>query len=159
MRRAKQNSRQLHSDFNPRTSCEVRLQGINLKGQWSVISIHAPHARCDILCFYLAKTTLNFNPRTSCEVRHPWLSSKIPNYIISIHAPHARCDHKSLTKRIDSNYFNPRTSCEVRLAIICFTKSSLFQSTHLMRGATRRSWIYQRIRLHFNPRTSCEVRP
>ena len=57
------------SHFNPRTPCEVRRFALHRHNAILTISIHAPHARCDIVFLLL------------------------PLYqIISIHAPHARCD-------------------------------------------------------------------
>ena len=54
--------------------------------------------------------------------------------------------------------FNPRTPCGVRLMASSLpSNSSVFQSTHPMRGATRRTqrpaW-----QSNFNPRTPCGVR-
>ena len=57
--------------------------------------------------------------------------------VISIHAPHAGCDQ----------------SCSYVARYV------VFQSTHPMRGATKRSQFFQRRRLDFNPRTPCGVRP
>ena len=100
---------------------------------------------------------------------------------ISIHAPRVRCDCHRLITLLLILYFNPRTSCEVRLSSgSILTSTSLFQSTHLVWGATtyklyefhqeeisihaprvRCDWAYvstQRAVDYFNPRTSCEVR-
>ena len=57
----------------------------------------------------------NFNPRTSCEVRPSNGREKTYTITISIHAPLARCDIN-----------------EVKGAIGAY----IFQSTHLLRGAT-----------------------
>ena len=55
--------------------------------------------------------------------------------------------------------FNPRTSYEVRrTAKICQAGHGLFQSTHLLRGATSRLGSMTGMRRYFNPRTSYEVR-
>ena len=100
-------------NFNPRTSCEVRLlasawlwihyrfQSTHLLrgatkwleglGYQISISIHAPLARCDRAEGGARRTVHYFNPRTSCEVRlDP--SSVDGQFFISIHAPLARCD-------------------------------------------------------------------
>ena len=149
-----------------------------------IISIHAPLARCDIYHAYHSYNSFdNFNPRTSCEVRH---SFSINLYClrlfqsthllrgataddpldeqpgrISIHAPLARCD--SIQRRSRPSfwcYFNPRTSCEVRRELLLFcVLSTVFQSTHLLRGATFGSPQGVVNHTDFNPRTSCEVRP
>ena len=123
--------------FNPRSSCEERpimpeilsitslfqstllMRGAT-QGFFSVvslycISIHAPHARSDSTMSAADKAT------------H-----------ISIHAPHARSDR---TKRGSSRYlphFNPRSSCEERqMPVVAYVPQPIFQSTLLMRGATR----------------------
>ena len=82
------------------------------------ISIHAPHSRCD-----WAKTG---QPGGSIQ--------------ISIHAPHSRCDAMPECTAMLRYHFNPRTSFEVRLrhfsVMVC---NKIFQSTHLIRGATEKS--------------------
>ena len=79
------------------------------------ISIHAPHARCDWTSSCTGTWLLNFNPRTQYGVRQARLGIKTDKDPISIHAPHARCDP-------------PLVSAAKPF--------SVFQSTHLMRGAT-----------------------
>ena len=79
------------------------------------ISIHAPLARCDAKQAQGHFTFPHFNPRTSCEVRRSPSRSRPQSPL----------------------YFNPRTSCEVRhLLHTAFIIILLFQSTHLLRGAT-----------------------
>ena len=102
------------TDFNPRTPCGVRRYGRMDKGAVVVISIHAPHAGCDvpkrrpILCssYFNPRTpcgvrriqtwqkqaTCNFNPRTPCGVRPLTGADLVAAESISIHAPHAGCD-------------------------------------------------------------------
>ena len=78
---------------------------------------------------------------------------------ISIHAPRVRCDHIMLNSVITPIDFNPRTSCEVRHFLPIFTTILfVFQSTHLVWGATSREENDKKRRRNFNPRTSCEVR-
>ena len=123
-------------DFNPRSSCEERLslqvqsvygqlfqstllmRGATARGYLALstlgISIHAPHARSDLLAVELA---------FFCQ--------------ISIHAPHARSDVLYLPPRCRYAYFNPRSSCEERLHRNIHGRILYaFQSTLLMRGAT-----------------------
>ena len=92
-----------------------------------------------------------------------------------------RCDADDMITIMYIFYFNPRTSCEVRRYIECpFCKEFVFQSTHLVWGATLTSESFDqtwqisihapRVRcdriflmkttlyMYFNPRTSCEVR-
>ena len=117
----------------PLARCDAELI---LTGFPKWISIHAPLARCDLFTSLIIERRRYFNPRTSCEVR----LCAVVNCKISIH-------------------FNPRTSCEVRLNPRLRLKSlSAFQSTHLLRGATRRSLRCSIQSQNFNPRTSCEVR-
>ena len=60
---------------------------------------------------------------------------------ISIHAPHARSDALRAAMSARSAYFNPRSSCEERLDCFgCPVNPFLFQSTLLMRGATKAGW-------------------
>ena len=80
---------------------------------------------------------------------------------ISIHAPLAGCDVSVILGlylgRVD---FNPRTPCGVRLFSDVLSASRLpFQSTHPLRGATRRWDDTILFQLYFNPRTPCGVRP
>ena len=144
------------------------------------ISIHAPHARSDVqsLCtqclLVVFQSTLlmrgatvrssrwvsygYFNPRSSCEERLVSTNHTIENPIISIHAPHARSDKVKPIIIMGNIYFNPRSSCEERLAPVNNgAQTVLFQSTLLMRGATRLHRLRLR-RRYFNPRSSCEER-
>ena len=104
------------------------------------ISIHAPHARSDWPTSpQRFEEMSNFNPRSSCEERLKRAKKLIKFDDISIHAPHARSDRRSSSYRTASlGYFNPRSSCEERLDQP-FTRRNQdkFQSTLLMRGATR----------------------
>ncbi len=123
-----------------------------------MISIHAPLTRCDA--------------RVSSFQR--------PIYI-SIHAPLTRCDGLHFFTPSTKSYFNPRTSYEVRplmrqhdKEVVIFQSTHLlrgatgddgtrlslpgFQSTHLLRGATGRSDSRLHALRNFNPRTSYEVR-
>ena len=100
---------------------------------------------------------------------------------ISIHAPHARSDASRPGRAGTSTYFNPRSSCEERRSRGGPWRGlSAFQSTLLMRGATRaggnpatckrisihaphaRSDLHgiskSKSKRHFNPRSSCEER-
>ena len=124
--------------FNPRSSCEERQETLSTYFTCLLISIHAPHARSDrhsiIACFaaYISihapharsdygrdsscSSWMNFNPRSSCEER--------------------RAAH--FVRDLCRSHFNPRSSCEERRP--CrndYNKERKFQSTLLMRGATR----------------------
>ena len=56
------------------------------------ISIHAPHARSDVVFGVTSYNRRHFNPRSSCEERH-------------LHSSHIL---------FPGEYFNPRSSCEER---------------------------------------------
>ena len=122
------------------------------------ISIHAPHAGCDICPRRATTDTEHFNPRTPCGVRHPDFplekaerdfNPRTPCgvrhadnvrfcmlYLISIHAPHAGCDFTAVVSSLTPFDFNPRTPCGVRR-----DKYRLTTSLYV-----------------FNPRTPCGVR-
>ena len=79
------------------------------------------HEGCDLWSAYAHIEQDCFNPRSSCEVRHLLLRTQEWWYKVSIHAPLARCD-------VPSGGF-------VYIAYV-------FQSTHLLRGATAKGHIY-----------------
>ena len=82
--------------FNPRSSCEERLDTDKM-----------------------SKSRTDFNPRSSCEERHPVGCLHPLNPIISIHAPHARSDRRHFPGRLYHKDFNPRSSCEERHEVVC----------------------------------------
>ena len=131
--------------------------GTGLHAACELISIHAPHARSDVV----------------------W--SKTAEIVgISIHAPHARSDESCSSSIVSDSDFNPRSSCEERqTSSYWLVNLAVFQSTLLMRGATDASCrhdgrnIFQSTLLmrgatalrinsnvghYFNPRSSCEER-
>ena len=189
--------------FNPRSSCEERLarhaievtaDDISIHApharsdyqasapgmDYASISIHAPHARSDCTRARSSASSINFNPRSSCEER-PRRHLSSCHLAISIHAPHARSDPGLHMSPATLWHFNPRSSCEERPSLSLFLfilyrfqstllmrgatrwsqlpfRHSLFQSTLLMRGATI---VLHRVGLcvsYFNPRSSCEER-
>ena len=145
------------------------------------ISIHAPLAGCDqeICCKALGKDGISIHaPLAGCDDHRVLFRHAVP---ISIHAPLAGCDLAvSRSSRRAAN-FNPRTPCGVRPESGNRRRQwEEFQSTHPLRGATRkrhdlhrkseisihaplagcdRCWRRSRRRSsHFNPRTPCGVR-
>ena len=145
------------------------------------ISIHAPHARSDFEKTFCQSFKNYFNPRSSCEERptptetyvyNPSFQSTLlmrgatrrslrifSTEQISIHAPHARSDSSVSSRRQPTRHFNPRSSCEERpVRGLESALGTLFQSTLLMRGATRRGGHGADARADFNPRSSCEER-
>ena len=103
-------------DFNPRTPCGVRPEArAYLNGQTN-ISIHAPHAGCDMFDYDASQDYSVF------QSTHPMRGATIDiddaalvAFDISIHAPHAGCD---------------------KMPTRASRRWKLFQSTHPMRGAT-----------------------
>ena len=172
-----------HHHFNPRTPCGVRLLRLSVILAAVVISIHAPLAGCDgekFLLFLPINISIhaplagcdaaarvqkggrrvfqsthplrgatghardfcsdgtNFNPRTPCGVRRRHRVRLGGDGAISIHAPLAGCDAP---------------------AAVCAPQPRPFQSTHPLRGATRKARSRPCGRCYFNPRTPCGVRP
>ncbi len=145
--------------FNPRPSCEGRLDPKAGEYARLRVSIHAPHARGD-----------------------DELLDVVVRDVVSIHAPHARGDSTLMVPSSLTLSFNPRPSCEGRPRTLrCRRGRYSFQSTPLMRGATcvARADRGPRVvsihaphargdpcatptcpgRARFNPRPSCEGRP
>ena len=149
-------------NFNPRSSCEERLQHIPSHPPHPDISIHAPHARSDNSRYRLRHQAL-----ISIHAPHARSDRREPAYIhvggrfqstllmrgatgmalpclhvgryISIHAPHARSDTTPIFTTMHKAYFNPRSSCEERHDVDAIGADVIeFQSTLLMRGATKR---------------------
>ena len=150
--------------FNPRTPCGVRPSCsacISLTGSFQSthplrgathsssaaltqmrISIHAPLAGCDAALATGPSIPTHFNPRTPCGVRPIRFVFADMYGMISIHAPLAGCDVPPRQGAAHRAHFNPRTPCGVRptrSATSLFV--SPFQSTHPLRGATRRKNI------------------
>ena len=131
---------------------------------WFCISIHAPHAGCDIEAIGIVQDRLDFNPRTPCGVRPHGDLRKPQRYIfqsthpmrgatilflrrlgamnISIHAPHAGCDIVDSSKRCKSRYFNPRTPCGVRHFLLWVARERIFISIHAPHaGCDLQQWL------------------
>ena len=125
----------------------------------SAISIHAPHARSDVVDPAILLYLIQF--QSTLLMRGATFARDVisANSVISIHAPHARSDTSTPTISRASSHFNPRSSCEERLPraadssvtidfnprssceerpdVLLFTNHrDIFQSTLLMRGAT-----------------------
>ena len=149
------------TDFNPRSSCEERLGLLEQHRGRLVISIHAPHARSDRLA-------LQPYARLEISIHAPHARSDcaeiciIDDTIISIHAPHARSDSP-----YPSHLVPPARKFQSTLLMRGATRrfhqllvrAILFQSTLLMRGATGSPSSMAGGTRNFNPRSSCEERP
>ena len=125
--------------FNPRSSCEERLfEYLRAIAHHVCISIHAPHARSDLPVSVRKYLVLNFNPRSSCEERHDPLG---PSKGMAHFNPRSSCEERRsiiACENLECN-FNPRSSCEERHGQCDGGRHDhrRFQSTLLMRGATR----------------------
>ena len=138
--------------FNPRSSCEERpdtcLSSIKVvkfqstlrpsphPSQSRTISIHAPHARSDVVSEIIFIARPQFQSTLLMRGATQVLAIDDCLVTISIHAPHARSDLM--------------TAKNMSLLI--------FQSTLLMRGATSAFLSHDLRPFHFNPRSSCEER-
>ena len=148
--------------FNPPTSCEVgpcwpisteamcRFQSTHLlRGGTCLtktsdtdtsISIHPPPARWDESRGVIPGFFLYFNPPTSCEVGPLALSVALISLSISIHPPSARWDCRRWSRSTQGRSISIHPPpARWDLARWRFPRTgSLFQSTHLLRGGTRR---------------------
>ena len=122
------------------------------------ISIHAPHARSDE-----SKESQDAEDEISIHAPHArsdnaYLQSDV-FHNISIHAPHARSDLPACRSRMTAFLF--QSTLLMRGATRQDVKPLLkhrFQSTLLMRGATCSLALHQTHIDNFNPRSSCEER-
>ena len=124
--------------FNPRTPCGVRLiVSSNAVFCVNCISIHAPHAGCDLGHIPPLWCLRYFNPRTPCGVRPvAFPPSQSDSGFQSTHPMRGATE---LHSHKDAQ--------------------GIFQSTHPMRGATSVLAAAVRNLPNFNPRTPCGVRP
>ena len=148
-----------------------------------LISIHAPRAGCDQRRQAEAWKTKIFQSTHPVRGATGSVSSMTIHLMISIHAPRAGCDldgdgdrhghpadfnprtpcgvrRSNHWQRVHRWHFNPRTPCGVRPTSFSGEYvSSLFQSTHPVRGATATAGDCGAATADFNPRTPCGVRP
>ena len=125
-------------DFNPRSSCEERLYSVDVLSRLMNFN---PRSSCEERLLLRSNQTCisYFNPRSSCEERRggagyvslPWQDFN----------PRSSCEERlgdSAAHHALPQNFNPRSSCEERPSWASTTTSTgQFQSTLLMRGATR----------------------
>ena len=145
--------------FNPRSSCEERRAylSIGLSGlqtfQSTLLMRGATIGR-----HLSASSCWNFNPRSSCEER---LAVQRVDAVlhISIHAPHARSDVEGPVPLVVLGISIHAPHARSDLTEDAIKTAYGFQSTLLMRGATRRRRTLTRSARNFNPRSSCEERP
>ena len=128
------------SNFNPRSSCEERRKRARrLRGGLGFQSTLLMRGATSSSERGGEARVRDFNPRSSCEERPAFSRTAAGGKNISIHAPHARSDFRFSSVSTQLRDFNPRSSCEERRAYLSIGLSGLqtFQSTLLMRGATR----------------------
>ena len=101
------------SRFNPRTSCEVRLNvNINRASAPEFQSTHLLRGATSSHTWFSS-----VDPFQSTHLLRGATDCRYPiriQFHVSIHAPLARCDRPARTGRRETAGFNPRTSCEVR---------------------------------------------
>ncbi len=122
--------------FNPRSPCRERLFSFLCDLRPKIISIHAPRAGSDALCYIIYEVMAYFNPRSPCRERpllrlylyvHTHFNPRSPcrerlyrpkrnarMVFISIHAPRAGSDILRMWLLIHLGYFNPRSPCRER---------------------------------------------
>ena len=131
--------------------------------------------------FQLANLDKRFNSRTPCGVRRVQLlmrrafqsfqfthpvrgatgtrAGAVASWLVSIHAPRAGCDLSTISMGLRAKCFNSRTPCGVRQPASPTPKrSSTFQFTHPVRGATPTECLHLSALISFNSRTPCGVR-
>ena len=124
--------------FNPRPSCEGRLQARVDRRRGREVSIHAPHARGDLANAVRDGQKRKFQSTPLMRGATGWRHDAEFRVPVSIHAPHARGDRRDGCRDVGAASFNPRPSCEGRPAkAFAVLTSGRFQSTPLMRGATK----------------------
>ena len=148
-------------NFNPRTPCGVRRPHLYAASPSIVFQSTHPLRGATISSSSIASPFVYFNPRTPCGVRLDDVTNGDKDLQISIHAPLAGCDIPRLMATSVRYDFNPRTPCGVRPP--CMPRgrtATTFQSTHPLRGATRRDIFRLRcisISIHA-PLAGCDIR-
>ena len=175
-------STSLPRNFNPRAPCGARLAANLGTIEMLYISTHAPLAGRDRPeCPQGRCRRSYFNPRAPCGARpaapgaepplhhistHAPLAGRdmddvvviAPNKI-STHAPLAGRDRPALHARRDLQYFNPRAPCGARpTPPSSGGRSSAFQPTRPLRGATAGNSSPTLRPADFNPRAPCGAR-
>ncbi len=124
------------------------------------ISIHAPHARSDEQKAYRRASDATFQSTLLMRGATPrWPAATSPD-AISIHAPHARSDAREVIAcavDVDISIHAPHARSDSLRRYFANTLSK-FQSTLLMRGATKCQMTICQHLINFNPHSSCEER-
>ena len=119
----------------PRVGCDFRFRGLprRMRGFQSTHPVWGATGNARAI----TEDRPDFNPRTPCGVRPALFGQICMAGGISIHAPRVGCDRKRPGDH---------------------RRSSGFQSTHPVWGATQRHSLRRTGRCDFNPRTPCGVR-
>ena len=145
--------------FNPRSSCEERLEVLCGVGVQLRISIHAPHARSDnsLLNHYhhpsVFQSTLLMRGATSSTDNAISQVSQFQSTLLMRGATGGMIKAGAITAFQSTLLMRGATE-----SITSTVQSNKFQSTLLMRGATQDGERGPRRRIDFNPRSSCEER-
>ena len=167
--------------FNPRPSCEGRLQSVKVRNSGNTFqstplmrgATAVPCIRCrGTTCFNprpscegrqapsaFRRSSHRFNPRPSCEGRPLMLSVLGPVFCFnprpSCEGRHSRPSHRARLARS----FNPRPSCEGRRMLSVFRVLVVLVSIHAPHARGDR-WARTTCATPtgFNPRPSCEGR-
>ena len=92
-------------------------------GQVTDISIHAPCTGSDWKSFSTWKAPPHFNPRSLHGERHIGGTAFRTNSIISIHAPCTGSDGRCRPSARPDNYFNPRSLHGERLLVMVYFRA------------------------------------
>ena len=123
------------------------------------ISIHAPHAGCDLRPVPPRRGRRDFNPRTPCGVRRLTLSTTLGELLFqSTHPMRGATRHEMHLSRKEAAFQSTHPMRGATNGNPIYDGVEVFQSTHPMRGATDLHKFRRRPLLHFNPRTPCGVR-
>ena len=160
-------------DFNPRTPCGVRLKakvpvplgcrfqsthpmrgatkGKGSRAAWVQISIHAPHAGCDMAKNKAANKPAQFQSTHPRGVRLAYCVTKEKEINFN---PRTRegCDERTTRSRLSPPDFNPRTreGCDMPMTLRA-SRCCTFQSTHprgVRHKVTREPFLALMISIH-----------
>ena len=126
-----------NNNFNPRSSCEERRSFFVRRTESDYFN---PRSSCEerLPCLMLRADRQYFNPRSSCEERQVRKCKDCRQMSISIHAPHARSDFNARADKTDKKFQSTLLMRGATRSVISSSFASGFQSTLLMRGAT---WV------------------
>ena len=143
--------RRQSSDFNPRTPCGVRREpGVYGWSEYT-ISIHAPHAGCDMAKNKAANKPAQFQSTHPRGVRLAYCVTKEKEINFNPR-PREGCDERTTRSRLSPPDFNPRTreGCDMPMTLRA-SRCCTFQSTHprgVRHKVTREPFLALMISIH-----------